>query len=170
MHDVQKIPYSEIAILLSYQATSKGYWIKYPLRAKIKSKFFTYHKEIPFAELAWSETISSYETRDGVALLTYIGSLGIDFRGVIVCGIPLIGRRLGVCNDTRETIEQKRPDQQVEYRNSFDAIYVACSRAKESLAVVLPRQDSSLRSTYSRILQESIDEYNKGEEEVTVLD
>ena len=170
MHDVQNIPYSEIAILLSYQAASKGYWIKYPLRAKIKSQFLTNHPEIPFVELAWSETASSYETRDGVALLTYVGSLGIDFRGVVVCGIPLIGRRLGVSDDTRETIAQKKPDEQVEYRNSFDALYVACSRAKESLAIVLPRPGSTFCSTYSRILQGSIDEYNKGEDEVTVHD
>ena len=170
MHAVQKIPYSEIAILLYNQAAAKGSWIKYPLRAKIKSQLLTYHPEIPYVELVWSETVTSYETRDGVALLTYVGSLGIDFRGVIVCGIPLIGRRLGVSNDTKETIEKKKPDEQVEYRNSFDALYVACSRAKESLAVVLPRPDSSLCSTYSRILQCSIDEYNRGEDEVIVHD
>ena len=99
-----------------------------------------------------------------------MGSLGIDFRGVVVCGIPIIGRRLGISDDTRETIAQKKPDQQVEYRNSFDALYVACSRAKESLAIVLPRPDSTFCSTYSRILQGSIDEYNKGEDEVTVHD
>ena len=75
-----------------------------------------------------------------------------------------------VSNDTKETIEKKKPDEQVEYRNSFDALYVACSRAKESLAVVLPRPDSSLCSTYSRILQCSIDEYNRGEDEVIVHD
>lgn len=170
MHDDQKIPYSEIAVLLYNQSSTKGSGIKYPLLAKIRSEFFSQDTQIPFMELAWGQSTASYETRDGVALLTYVGSLGIDFRGVIVCGIPLIGRRIDVHNDTRESIEQKNDAAQIEYRNSFDTLYVACSRAKESLAMVLPRKGSNLCSTFSRILQECIDEYNKGEDEVIIHD
>ena len=166
MHDNQRIPYSDIAVLVYNQSSTKDSGIRYPIRAKIKSQFFRNKEPIPFVELAWEQFTASYETRDGVALLTYVGSLGIDFRGVIVCGIPLIGRRLGVYNDTKETIEQKSLESQVEYRNSFDALYVACSRAKESLAIVLPKEGSELCTTYSSILQRSIDEYNKGEDEV----
>ena len=161
MHDIDRIGYSDIAVLL-YNGSCKGDSLPkgYPIKAKTRAAFF--RENIPFLELAWKsqgEAPVSYEMRNGVSLITYEGALGIDFRGVVVAGIPTIGARLGVQYDNAESIKDRRDDLQFEYHMGFDAIYLACTRAKDSLAIVIPESDCSLASCYSQILEDCISAY-----------
>jgi len=158
MHDVQMIGYSEIAVLL-YNGSGKhgrfkrGFAVKSRLENKLRLN------NIPFSLLSWDDVVP-YSQREGVSLLTYEGSLGLDFKGIIVAAVPLIGSRLGVCQDTLEEISQRTPELQEEYYVGFDALYLACTRAKDSLAIVLPYRGTEPCSVYTEAVENCIEEYN----------
>ena len=171
MHDVQNIGYSEIAILIYNQSGNSKLGYKYPLLAKIKSQFYTNATDIQFVLLSWLSSDRErkpYSLRDGVSILTYEGALGIDFRGIVVGGISLIGTFDGVQYDTPETIAEK-PSELANYRMGFDALYLACTRAKDSLAVVLPSKSSPIGTIYSEIMHECIAQYQREKGEVLIL-
>lgn len=168
MHDVQNIGYSEIAILIYNQSGNKNLGYKYPLLPRIKNQLFTKAKDIPFVLLSWESDRRPYALRDGVSLISYEGALGIDYRGIVVGGISLIGTRDGVQHETPSTIAEK-PSALSDYRMGFDALYLACTRAKDSLAVVVPSRTSPIGTIYSEIIHDCIAKYQEDKGEVIVL-
>ena len=160
MHDVQMIGYSEIAVLLYMQGNKNSKFKNgFAIRSHLERKLSL--SKTPFSVLSWEDDTVPYSQRRGVSLMTYAGSLGLDFKGVIVAAIPLIGSRLGVCNCTLEEIKKKTPELQEEYYMGFDALYLACTRAKDSLAFILPQENTEPCNIYTEVIRECVTEYNK---------
>lgn len=168
MHDEQNIGYSEIAVLLYNGIGNKKLGYKYSLLPSIKSRLYTSAKDIPFVLLSWEKERKPYTLRDGVSIITYEGSLGMDYRGVIVAGISLIGTFDGVQYETAESIANN-PNLLANYRMGFDALYLACTRAKDSLAVVMPSRESPIGTIYSAIMHECFTIYQEEKGKVIVL-
>ena len=168
MHDIQNIGYSEIAILIFNQGGNRKLGYKYPLLARIKNQLYTNATDIPFTLLAWDNERKPYTLRDGVSIITYEGSLGIDFRGIIVGGISLVGTLDGVQYETPETISEK-PKLLTYYRTGFDALYLACTRAKDSLAIIMPSKTSPISTVYSEIMHDCVAKYREEKGEVITL-
>ena len=172
MHDEQMIGYSEIAVLIYNKAGKYSKFPKgFPVLNRIKHQLL--ERDIPFNKLSWiekGEYATPYSQREGVSLISFQGSLGLDYKGIIVCAIPLIGAREGICDDTPESILSKTAEVQEEYFRGYDAIYLACTRAKDSLAIVLPDAHTYPCSVYTETVRESIRLYNMGDNrEVKVL-
>ena len=168
MHDAQNIGYSEIAILIYNKSGNKNLGYKYPLLRRIKKQFFTKAKDIPFVLLSWEKDRRPYALRDGVSLITYEGALGMDYRGIVVGGISLIGTYDGVQHETPTTIAEKL-DALPDYRMGFDALYLAFTRAKDSLAVIVPSKTSPIGTIYSEIIHDCIAKYQEYKGEVIAL-
>ena len=168
MHDEQNIGYSEIAVLLYNGNGNKKLGYKYSLLPSIKSRLYTSAKDIPFVLLSWEKERKPYTLRDGVSIITYEGSLGMDYRGVIVAGISLIGTIDGVQFETVDSIANN-PNLLANYRMGFDALYLACTRAKDSLAVVMPSRESPIGTIYSEIMHECFTKYQEEKGEVIML-
>ena len=168
MHDIQNIGYSEIAILIFNQGGNRKLGYKYPLLARIKNQLYTSATDIPFTLLAWENDRKPYTLRDGVSIITYEGSLGIDFRGIIVGGISLVGTLDEVQYETPETIAEK-PKMLTNYRTGFDALYLACTRAKDSLAIIMPSKVSPIATVYSEIMHDCVAKYQEEKGEVITI-
>ena len=165
MHDKQNIAYTDIAVLLYNRGSKKGQITGYKHYSILSAVYLALALDnIPCVQLAWNDNRVPYAARDGVALISYQGVLGLDFRGVVVAGIPTIGARLDVANETRESIVDKSPELQGEYQLGFDSLYIACTRAKDSLTIVMPAP-SVFNSTYTQILLDSIQEYQHSSNE-----
>lgn len=161
MHDTQNIAYTDIAVLLYNKGIKKGQIDGYKHYSILSAVYLALRLDnIPCVQLAWAENRVPYAARDGVALISYQGVLGLDFRGIVVAGIPAIGARLDVANETKETIVDKNPELQGEYQLGFDSLYIACTRAKDSLTIVMP-SPSVFRSTYTQIILDSMQEYQQ---------
>lgn len=158
MHDKQNIAFTDIAVLLYNQSGHVPGYRSYRILSAVH--YGLAMKDIPCVRLAWSDNRVQYATRDGVALISYQGALGLDFRGIVVAGIPAIGARLGVASETKETIVDVSSELQGEYQLGFDALYIACTRAKDSLTIVMP-SPSIYSSTYTQIILDSMQEYQQ---------
>lgn len=173
MHDTLNIGYADIAVLMYNRGIDRKsmYHNGYSILSRVENCLA--NNDIKSSKLSWltnQDRPTSYKYRDGVSLITFEGSLGIDFRGIVVCGLSLIGARLKIQNETPGSIQKRTVELQDEYYLGFDAMYVACTRAKDSLALILPEKGSEYETAYTRLIQETIDTYNAdGEGEVQIL-
>ena len=95
IHSVNGIPYDEIAILMfngKFRAKIPGwesnwYSLEKPLRKKL------IYEDIPYSNMSSSdeEWADHYGEKGGVKLIKFGSVLGLDFRGVIVCGLLPLG-------------------------------------------------------------------------------
>jgi len=118
---------------------------------------------IPYVKLAWrdgDEEYVTYQSRNGVSLITYEGVLGLDYRGIVVANVSRVGARESVAKDDVKSIARKSEDEQEEFIGGFKALYTACTRARDRLTVVLPDRET-FESTYTDILFRTFDKYGR---------
>lgn len=162
MHDEQAIGYTDIAVLLYNQYAYIDGW-KYNILAMLHIALKQHH--IEWTDLSWknsAETIT-YQSRRGVSVMTYEGALGLDYRGVIVAGIPTVGAYSGAYMLNSVSVMSEDETMRENYVQGFKSLYLACTRAKDSLTIVVPAPNVFV-SDYTRVI---LDAYQAFSEEVT---
>lgn len=165
IHDNDKIPYDEIAVIMfhrSYKAKfenwgSRVYMVLEPLVDELNARHLSYTKLLPGGEGGLGER---YGMGKGVVITTFESALGLDFRAVIVCGIKGMGKHFNtkvadVFSTQDEIFEQKD-----DFYKSVNSLYTACTRAKETLHIILSDKPSD--SIYSKMLLDSKNNLGEG--------
>lgn len=152
----------DIAIVLfneSAKYTTKG-WLThyYRLWPYIIQYFNAKGWETPaFLKQGHSEGIT-YGSRRGVTVVTIEGSLGLDFRAVVLAGLRPLGshEKIQTLKDFLSTIPEQIPDKLEAFKKNINILYTACTRAKDELTVILsvPRGES----IYMDLLRDSMGE------------
>ena len=87
----------------------------------------------------------------GVSFITFDSVLGLDFQAVVVCGV----KPLGVYDKTKQLKREDILDEEQteNLKKNISYLYVACTRAKDYLHIVLG--ESSSQSIYNKLLTDS---------------
>ncbi len=161
IHDQYGIPYDEIAIIMynaQYRARIDG-WFDYHYNVENTLTDILTQDDIPYCKMYSSdgEWASRYGSSGGVKLIKFASVLGLDFRAAVVCGL----KPLGYHNRTKKPNWTKIRNNEELFSETLDQIhsdirnlYVACTRAKEVLHIILP--ESKADSEYIRMLEESL--------------
>ena len=87
----------------------------------------------------------------GVSFITFDSVLGLDFQAVVVCGV----KPLGAYDKTKQLKNDSVLDEEQaeNLKKNISYLYVACTRAKDYLHIVLG--ESSSQSIYNKLLTDS---------------
>ena len=88
---------------------------------------------------------------EGISFITFDSVLGLDFQAVVVCGV----KPLGVYDKTKQLKREDILDEEQteNLKKNISYLYVACTRAKDYLHIVLG--ESSSQSIYNKLLTDS---------------
>ena len=93
-----------------------------------------------------------------MTIATIEGSLGLDFRAVILAGLRPLGshEKAQVIDDFKNTSEEKLLEKQESFKKNINFLYTGCTRAKDELAIILSAPKGE--SIYMDLLRKSIGE------------
>lgn len=156
--------YSEVDIAIivynrRQQYTSKGWKTHYyNLLPEIKQRFYKENWEEPSILISGESEGATYGSRRGVTIATIEGSLGLDFRAVILAGLRPLGshEKAQVIDDFKNTSEEKLVEKQESFKKNINFLYTGCTRAKDELAIILSAPKGE--SIYMDLLRKSIGE------------
>lgn len=98
----------------------------------------------------------TYGSRRGVTAVTIEGSLGLDFRAVVLAGLRPLGthEKVRVLTEFSTATPEQLPDKLEAFKKNINFLYTACTRAKDELTVILsaPRGES----IYMDLLRDSM--------------
>lgn len=150
----------DIAVILynrRYQYAGTGWKTSYyNLLPYIKEIFYKERWEDPAILIQGESDGVTYGSRRGVTITSIEGSLGLDFRAVILAGLRPLGSHEGVytlsdcLNGNEEKLEA--------YKKNINFIYTGCTRAKDELIVVLSAKKGE--SVYMDLIRDSIGDNN----------
>lgn len=161
-HDVYKIPYDEIAVIMynkTYPKKMKGWQEQYyNLERFLLIEMVEEHMPHSMMYATQNADAVRYGANDGVGMISFESVLGLDFRAVIVCGLKPFGdydKTKYLCEDDIEALDED--DDSIEsIRNNIRMLYVACTRARDILYIIQPEdKDDSL---YMRMLLDAMEE------------
>ena len=141
------------------QYTSKGWKTHYyNLLPEIKQRFYKENWEEPSILISGESEGATYGSRRGVTIATIEGSLGLDFRAVILAGLRPLGshEKAQVIDDFKNTSEEKLLEKQESFKKNINFLYTGCTRAKDELAIILSAPKGE--SMYMDLLRKSIGE------------
>lgn len=147
IHDEKGVPYDEIAVAMYYR---KYRPLNYYIESALLGAFNRAH--IPHNLLYNNDQSWGGRYGDGgVSLITFDSVLGLDFQAVVVCGI----KPLGAYDRTKRLkSENVLDEEQTEnLKKNISYLYVACTRAKDYLHIILG--ESSSQSIYNKLLTDS---------------
>lgn len=158
IHDESGIPYDEIAVIMFNKRHLKKFpgWgnriynLEGPLTDLLEQN------DIPHCAMYNSDTVWSarYGDDGGIRLITFQSVLGLDFRAAIVCGLLPLGVHDGTKKPDWSAIQENKEvfeDALKDTKNNIRFLYVACTRAKEILHVILPETGET--SVYINMLE-----------------
>ena len=150
----------DIAIILYNrigQNTHSGWKTKfYNLLPYIKQRFYSYGWEDPAVLISGESNGVTYGSRTGVTITTIEGSLGLDFRAVILAGLRPLGSHEGV--QTTRDFSNLTTEKQEAYKKNVNFIYTGCTRAKDELSIVLSAKRGE--SVYMDLIRDSMGDDN----------
>lgn len=154
--------YSEvdIAVILynKYQKyTAKGWKTHYyNLMPYINQIFIREKWEEPSTLFAGQSDGSTYGSRRGVTIASIEGSLGLDFRAVILAGLRPLGshEKAMTVNDFDRASDEVLADKYEAFKKNINLIYTGCTRAKDELTVILSSPSGS--SVYMDLLRKAM--------------
>lgn len=156
--------YSEVDIaVIMYNRrakfTTKGWKTHYyNLLPEIKRTFYNEGWEQPAILISGEAEGETYGSRRGVTITTIEGSLGLDFRAVILAGLRPLGTHEKALQPSDfvgfsgEGLSLK----QEAYVKNVNLIYTGCTRAKDELTIVLSAPKGE--SIYMDLIRESMGE------------
>ena len=156
--------YSEVDIAVivynrRQQYTTKGWKTHYyNLLPPIKKIFEQENWEPPSILISSESEGATYGSRRGVTIATIEGSLGLDFRVVILAGLRPLGshEKVQTLEDfdglTGEELEKK----QEAFQKNINFLYTGCTRAKDELKIILSAPKGE--SIYMDLLRDSMGE------------
>lgn len=147
IHDEKGVPYDEIAIVMYFK---KYRPLNYYLESALLTAFAREH--IPYNLLYKNDQSWGGRYGDGgVSFITFDSVLGLDFQAVVVCGV----KPLGAYDKTKQLKNDSVLDEEQteNLKKNISYLYVACTRAKDYLHIVLG--ESSSQSIYNKLLTDS---------------
>ena len=160
IHDGAGIPYDEIAVIMFNKSFgrkisnwgNKKYNLETPLMALLSQE------DIPYCTMYGTDESwgARYGDDGGVRFISFHSTLGLDFRAAIVCGLIPLGEYNKTKNPDWDSIREDENIYQDLLKKTQDDIrflYVACTRAKEILHIVLPEEGNT--SVYMKLLEEA---------------
>lgn len=78
---------------------------------------------------------ATYGSRRGITITTIEGSLGLDFRAVVLAGLLPLG--IHEKTRTRKDLESPTPEQLEAFKKNINFLYTGCTRAKDELTIIL---------------------------------
>lgn len=158
IHDEMDIPYDEIAIIMCHKTlrhkmsswSDRYYDIETPLISALEEA------DIPFCRMYKNDDIvARYHNAYGVKVITVQSVLGLDFRACVVCGLKAMGEYDHTKLISANAITEENVDDiTINTHNNIRELYVACTRAKEFLNIILP--ESSKESKYIELIEKSL--------------
>lgn len=153
IHDNHHIPYDEIAVVMynkKYKYQIIG-WNEpsYNLHDKLVRKLN--YNNIDCFDLYEG---TNFSLGEGVTLVSFQSSLGLDFRAVIVCGFAPFGCYTGTKSLRDEDVSNVVEETADNIRKEVNQLYVACTRARDVLYIVQPEKESF----YMRMLSSAYEE------------
>ncbi len=156
--------YSEVDIAVivynkSQKYTSKGWKTHYyNILPFIKQAFYKENWETPSILISGEAEGATYGSRRGVTIATIEGSLGLDFRAVILAGLRPLGshEKARVLADFSDLTQEQLEDKREAFKKNINFLYTGCTRAKDELTVILSAPKGE--SIYMDLLRESIGE------------
>ena len=93
-----------------------------------------------------------------MTIATIEGSLGLDFRAVILAGLRPLGshEKARVLSDFNNLTPQQLYDKQEAFKKNVNFLYTGCTRAKDELTIILSAPKGE--SIYMDLLRDSIGE------------
>jgi hypothetical protein len=103
----------------------------------------------------------TYGSRRGVTAVTIEGSLGLDFRAVVLAGLRPLGthEKVRTLSDFTSATTEQLPDKLEAFKKNINFLYTACTRAKDELTIILSAPAGE--SIYMDLLRQSMQEVNK---------
>lgn len=154
--------YSEVDIaVIMYNRrapyTTKGWKTHYyNLLPGIKSVFYKEGWEMPSILISGEAEGATYGSRRGVTIATIEGSLGLDFRAVILAGLRPLGshEKATIKKDFWGLTTEQLLQKQEAFKKNVNFLYTGCTRAKDELTIILsaPRGES----VYMDLLRDSM--------------
>lgn len=128
--------------------------VYYNLLEPIKARFDEEGWEEP-AVLKYGESRgNTYGTRRGVTIATIEGSLGLDFRAVVLAGLrPLGSHERAQSIKDFELLAPGYDDKRDAYKKNVNFIYTGCTRAKDELTIILSARKKE--SVYMDLIRDS---------------
>ena len=164
IRDFLKKGYSEVDIAVIIYNRRQPYTTKgwktpyYNLLPYIKQIFYKEGWETPSILIPGESEGATYGSRRGVTIATIEGSLGLDFRAVILAGLRPLGSHEKVqrLEDFDGLAEEKLEEKQEAFKKNINFLYTGCTRAKDELTIILsaPRGES----IYMDLLRDSMGE------------
>ena len=164
IRDFLKKGYSEVDIAVIVYNRRQPYTTKgwktpyYNLLPYIKQIFYKEGWETPSILISGESEGATYGSRRGVTIATIEGSLGLDFRAVILAGLRPLGSHEKVqrLEDFDGLAEEKLEEKQEAFKKNINFLYTGCTRAKDELTIILsaPRGES----IYMDLLRDSMGE------------
>lgn len=147
IHDDNSIPYDEIAVVMYNRSFKRRFsgWANFPYSIEKPLMALLAQEDIPYCQMydtdeSWG---ARYGEDGGVRLISFRTVLGLDFRAAIVCGLLPLGEYHGTKHPNWEALRADKDKFQEMLEHTQDDIrflYVACTRAKENLVIILPEQ------------------------------
>lgn len=149
----------DIAIVLynkQYKGVKNWRTHYYSLLAGIRAYFVKENWESPAVLISGESEGATYGSRRGVTVTTIEGSLGLDFRAVVLAGLLPLGvyEHVRTLEDFEGITGEQLVEKQESFKKNVNLLYTGCTRAKDELTIVLsaPRGDS----LYMDLLRDSI--------------
>ena len=160
IHDENSIPYDEIAVIMFnkiYRKKITG-WGSYVYNLENPLMSLLRQTDVPYCTMYNTETgwSARYGEDGGVRLIGFQTVLGLDFRAAIVCGLLPLGEYDETKNPDWEAL---RADDEAFAealkctKDNIRFLYVACTRAKEVLHVILPENGDY--SVFMKMLEDA---------------
>ena len=164
IRDLLKKGYSEVDIAVIVYNRRQPYTTKgwkthyYNLLPHIKQIFYKENWEMPSILIPGESEGATYGSRRGVTIATIEGSLGLDFRAVILAGLRPLGshEKVQVLEDFDGLTEEKLEEKQEAFKKNINFLYTGCTRAKDELTIILSAPKGE--SIYMDMLRDSMGE------------
>lgn len=149
----------DIAVIL-YNSRLRKYYSKnwkdsfYDFMSGIRRYFIAEGWELPAVLMHGLSEGATYGSRRGVTITTIEGSLGLDFRAVVLAGLLPLG--IHEKTRSRKDLESPTPEQLEAYEKNINFLYTGCTRAKDELTIILSAPQGE--SIYMDLLRQSMQE------------
>jgi superfamily I DNA/RNA helicase len=93
-----------------------------------------------------------------VTIATIEGSLGLDFRAVVIAGLRPLGthEKVRTMTEFESAISEQLPDKREAFKKNINFLYTGCTRAKDELIIILSAPEGE--SIYMDLLRQSMQE------------
>ena len=112
----------------------------------------------PYSSYVGESEGATYGSRRGVTITSIEGSLGLDFRAVVLAGLRPLGNHDHARSqkDFENLSSEDLADRLEGYKKNVNFLYTGCTRAKDELTIILSAKQGE--SIYMDLIRKSMKE------------